>query len=581
MHDRAVRSVGTSSDSSFATASGRPTACLVPANRRTALHPASTGQWLHRCLMAICCSFGLAGGSVQAIDPDNILLDFSATWCGPCQQMSPIVSKLERQGFPIRKVDIDQEAALARQYHVEEIPCFVLVANGREINRLTGRRSERELRQLMDMLPKQNIDDAVFGKPARNNATAIPVTNSTTKSSDEKKPFVKLFTRTQDAKNSDTRLTPTEPDTIRGQTPSLEATSDSNSRELLLVSTRIRVNDGSRTHYGSGTVIESQPGRSVILTCGHIFRDLSNDATIEVDVFNGANAKPQTILGQVLSVDPKADVGLLVITPERRLPTIRLCSAKNGPAPKDRVVSIGCGGGQRPTCEDLVVTGINKFTGPDNIECTGVPQQGRSGGGLFLGSELVGVCIAADPGEKRGIYTALKPVAELLAKVSLGHLAQSYLPAEELAAASESTPSRAAAGPKQASLRRNDDDMAALMEAAMGGSGNGSAASPDLVGAEIVCIVRPKTPGGISRVVIVNQASSRFVDDLLHESGGSRQESTTAVRTKSEKQPSVESGRASSRLAMQKVSLSDTTSNESSRPIETSFEQPRYRRNRD
>ena len=65
--------------------------------------------------------------SAQAADPNNILLDFSAKWCGPCQQMSSIVSKLERQGFPIRQVDVDQEKGLARQYNVESIPCFVLI----------------------------------------------------------------------------------------------------------------------------------------------------------------------------------------------------------------------------------------------------------------------------------------------------------------------------------------------------------------------------------------------------------------------------------------------------------------------
>ena len=87
--------------------------------------------------------------SAQATDQNNILLDFSAKWCGPCQQMSPIVSKLERQGYPIRQVDIDQEQALAQKYNVESIPCFVLVANGREINRITGATDERQLKSLM------------------------------------------------------------------------------------------------------------------------------------------------------------------------------------------------------------------------------------------------------------------------------------------------------------------------------------------------------------------------------------------------------------------------------------------------
>ena len=70
--------------------------------------------------------------------PQGVLLDFTATWCGPCQQMAPIVSKLERQGFPVRKVDIDQHKALAQQYNVSSIPCFVLVVNDREVTRIVG-----------------------------------------------------------------------------------------------------------------------------------------------------------------------------------------------------------------------------------------------------------------------------------------------------------------------------------------------------------------------------------------------------------------------------------------------------------
>ena len=113
-------------------------------------------------------TLGLSGISLTSIptgaaeDPHNVLLDFSARWCGPCQKMSPIVSKLERQGYPIRQVDIDDEKALAQKYQVESIPCFVLIANGREINRITGPTDEKQLRSLMMMLPKQNRDDVML-----------------------------------------------------------------------------------------------------------------------------------------------------------------------------------------------------------------------------------------------------------------------------------------------------------------------------------------------------------------------------------------------------------------------------------
>lgn len=198
-----------------------------------------------------------------------------------------------------------------------------------------------------------------------------------------------------------------------------------------------------------------------------------------------------------------------------------------------------------------------------------------------MGSELIGVCIAADPVEKRGIFTALKPVAELLCKAHLRHLAPSYLANEESLAGTDSATLGAAVGLNDGAPRRSDDEFAGLVESATRTSEGGSDAPVDLVGAEIVCIVRPKTAGGISRVVIVNQASSRFVDDLLHESGGSRQESNTAKRTNTDKRSSGDTARESSRMAMQKPEIKAANGSDSGRQIETSFEPKRYRRNRE
>src|SRR5206468_2483180 len=48
-------------------------------------------------------------GSQTATVGNVQLLDFSSTWCGPCQQMAPIVDQLERAGYAIRRIDVDQE----------------------------------------------------------------------------------------------------------------------------------------------------------------------------------------------------------------------------------------------------------------------------------------------------------------------------------------------------------------------------------------------------------------------------------------------------------------------------------------
>lgn len=125
---------------------------------------------------ALSCGFALSTSAANTND-GNILLDFSAKWCGPCQKMSPIVSELERQGLPIRKVDVDIEKGLASRFNVQSIPCFVLVSNGREIDRFTGMSDEKSLRRMMAKLPKSAPESAPTAKAARN-AKLIAASNS-------------------------------------------------------------------------------------------------------------------------------------------------------------------------------------------------------------------------------------------------------------------------------------------------------------------------------------------------------------------------------------------------------------------
>ena len=74
---------------------------------------------------------------VELIKEDKILIDFFATWCGPCKMLSPILEKVE-SNLKVVKVDVDEFEDLAREYGVMSIPTLVVLENGKEVNRHIG-----------------------------------------------------------------------------------------------------------------------------------------------------------------------------------------------------------------------------------------------------------------------------------------------------------------------------------------------------------------------------------------------------------------------------------------------------------
>ena len=115
--------------------------------------------------------------------PQGVVYDFSATWCGPCQQMRPIVSRLERQGYPIRQVDVDREPALASRFHISSIPAFVLVINGREVSRVVGMTTESQLRRMIAAIPRSALasQSPRTSQPRTSRPAATPVQLAQTK----------------------------------------------------------------------------------------------------------------------------------------------------------------------------------------------------------------------------------------------------------------------------------------------------------------------------------------------------------------------------------------------------------------
>jgi putative thioredoxin len=90
---------------------------------------------------------------MQASYEHPVLIDFFATWCGPCQMLKPILEKLAQEyDFVLAKVDIDQSPELANQYHVEGVPDVRVVSQGEVHPGFVGVLPEPKLRQLLATL---------------------------------------------------------------------------------------------------------------------------------------------------------------------------------------------------------------------------------------------------------------------------------------------------------------------------------------------------------------------------------------------------------------------------------------------
>ena len=79
-----------------------------------------------------------------------VLVDFWATWCGPCMRQAPIVEELSEEGYAVGKVDVDEQPGLAQKFQVMSIPTLIVFKDGKEATRIVGLTSKDNLKKLME-----------------------------------------------------------------------------------------------------------------------------------------------------------------------------------------------------------------------------------------------------------------------------------------------------------------------------------------------------------------------------------------------------------------------------------------------
>ena len=76
----------------------------------------------------------------EQIKEGVVLVDFFATWCGPCKMQAPVLEELkeDRSDVKVVKINVDQETEIAREYGVMSIPTLILFKDGKEIAKNVG-----------------------------------------------------------------------------------------------------------------------------------------------------------------------------------------------------------------------------------------------------------------------------------------------------------------------------------------------------------------------------------------------------------------------------------------------------------
>lgn len=475
-------------------------------------------------LLALAIAMALAA-PVQA---KTQLLAFSSPHCGPCQQLKPTLQQMQRAGYPIQPVDVTQQPQVAQQFRVSRVPCLVMITDGREVSRIPHGASKAELQQMFatagfDLAQQRTPAAAPAASPQPNNRPARP----------------SWLNETQAPVLEQT------PPMAQEQTPPAKgaAAPDAYARELLESTVRITLSDESGQSFGTGTIIDTREGDALVLTCGHLFRNSGEQPQVTIEIYryqaNGLQVV-EKVAGTVESFNLERDVALVSMHPQQPVKVVPV-AAHFGERVNDRVWSVGCDLGADPTVRNSRVTDIDRYHGPPNIETSGAPIQGRSGGGLFNArGEVIGVCFAADVEGDEGLYSGLASVhAELdgLGLQAIYNPRAAATVAQATQAATQQQPqasvARLAPLPSVDRVVRGQSPVAGESSfpnppaASQPAPSTGSSASLAPVEraalseiasraaeSEVVVIVRPREPGGASEVLKLDRVSPEFVQAL-------------------------------------------------------------------
>ncbi|MCA9190123.1 MAG: trypsin-like peptidase domain-containing protein [Planctomycetales bacterium] len=375
--------------------------------------------------------------TVRADGPQCTVVHFTSAGCEPCQQLIPAINQLRNSGVQVQTVDAYQDRQLAGQMQVTHLPTLVMISGQVEVDRIVGVASYAQIAQRVARVQARNGQSAngssgsVIREPEAASSGpiirgqsaglgAFPLLSSSVSRVSQVSQQLSSGLNNLSQQSSQLQT----PGTPRQSGTTLSPLTPQQAFERAAKATvRIQVDEKATTAYGTGTIIDMRGDEALILTCGHLFRDMQPNSQLTVDLFAGTPQETKVIADLLDFTTEGADVGLMTIRmPVRVEPVIIL--------PKGEILQIGqsvfsygCDHGAVPSRRETIVSNINRYLGAPNIEIQDSPVQGRSGGGLFdMRGRLIGVCNASTVGEVEGIYAAAEVIYSQLERFRLEHL---------------------------------------------------------------------------------------------------------------------------------------------------------------
>jgi thiol-disulfide isomerase/thioredoxin len=438
------------------------------------------------------------------------MLDFYADWCAPCRAMQPTIQALEAKGYKVTKVNIGQDQQTAAKFGVQSVPCYVMLVDGKEVERVSNGTSFSRLERMFKTAAARS-----GGNPPNDHPPGgVPATFAAGEGSVAQSPPARPVFDPNVAPaggamaSAGMQNRPAAPPMAGNFNPPADRSKATVSdAQLLAASVRIRVEDPSGHSCGSGTIIDARGGKALVVTCGHIFRDSKGKGKIEGELFGPHAGKK--VEGRLESFDSEdRDVGLISIQMPAPVVAARLAPVGYSVREGDVVASVGCDHGADPTVRRN--NQVNQANGP-NLWVNDQPTEGRSGGGLFSAEGyVVGVCKGRAASDHEGCYPTLGQIRAQLDEAGLAFVYQSPQGWES-----------SVMGSSPMLLASHNAPLPAAVSSAINA---GEQAALDEIhrhlkdGAEVVVVIRPRsTPGATSEVLMLDKASPELIRQLSAE----------------------------------------------------------------